>query len=294
MQPIKMLKTWVAGSVAAAVLSVPAFADPAIWHVSDADSDVYIFGTVHILRPDTEWRTDAIMTAFNAADTVYFEAPVNDPAEAAQIMPLIQRLGLNPPERPLSSQISAEANARLAEIAPLLGSSAAQMEPFRPWFAAIQITVGYTVIQGYDPNSGVEAQLWPEAVSAGKELAYFETIEEQLSFFANLDRAVEVELLEQTLAQIDESPDALDGLVTAWATGDQDTIDTLMNGQFRDEAPEVYDVLIARRNENWAERVETLMEGSGTVFIAVGAGHLPGDGGLIELLRDRGFTVTQE
>ena len=294
MQPIKTLKTWIAGGVTAAILSVPAFADPSIWHLSDDDSDIYIFGTIHILRPETEWRTDAVMEAFDSADTVYFEAPVNDPAEQAQIVPLIQQLGLNPPERPLSSQISEEANARLAEIAPLLGSSPAQMEPFRPWFAAIQITVGHAVIEGYDPNSGVEAQLWPEAVSSGKTLQYFETIEEQLSFFATLDRSIEVELLEQTLAQLDEGAGTLDALVTAWGSGDQAQIDALMNGQFRDEAPEVYEVLIAQRNEAWAEAIDAMMDGSGTVFIAVGAGHLPGDGGLIEMLRDRGRTVTAE
>lgn len=287
-------KTWIAGGVAALALTAPALADPTLWHLSDEDSDIYIFGTVHILRPDMDWRTPVVMSAFESADTVWFEAPVNDPAEQANMMPLVQRYGLNPPERPLSTQISEEANAALAEIAPLLGATPAAMEPLRPWLASVQITVGYAVVEGFDPTSGVEAQLWPEAVAAGKALQYFETVEEQLQFFANLEREIEVELLEQTLAQIEEAPDALDELVNAWAAGDQMTIDRLMNGDFRDESPEVYEVLIAQRNEHWAEVVEEMMAGSGTVFIAVGAGHLPGEGGLIGLLEDRGFTVTQE
>ncbi|MEN0653449.1 MULTISPECIES: TraB/GumN family protein [Hyphobacterium] len=294
MSAFASFKTWIAGSVAALALTAPALADPSLWHLSDEDSDIYIFGTVHILRPDVEWRAPAVMAAFESADTVWFEAPVNDPAEQANMMPLLQRYGLNPPERPLSSQISDEANAALAELSPLLGTSPAALEPLRPWLASVQITVGYAVIEGFDPTSGVEAQLWPEAVGAGKDLQYFETVEEQLQFFANLDREIEVELLEQTLAQIDEAPDTLDGLVTAWANGDQATIDRLMNGDFRDDSPEVYDVLIAQRNAHWADVVEDMMAGSGTVFIAVGAGHLPGEGGLIDLLEDRGFTVTQE
>lgn len=287
-------KTWIAGGVAALALTAPALADPTLWRLSDEDSEIYIFGTVHILRPDVEWRSPTVMAAFESADTVWFEAPVNDPDEQANMMPLLQRYGLNPPERPLSSQISDEANADLAEITPLLGSSPAAMEPLRPWLAAVQITVGYAIVEGFDPTSGVEAQLWPEAVAAGKDLQYFETVEEQLQFFANLDREVEVEMLEQTLAQIEDAPNALDELVTAWATGDQDTIDRLMNGVFRDESPEVYDVLIEQRNEHWAGVVDEMMDGSGTVFIAVGAGHLPGEGGLIDLLEERGFTVTQE
>lgn len=287
-------KTWIAGGVAALALTAPALADPSLWHLSDEDSDIYIFGTVHILRPDTEWRTPVVMSAFESADTVWFEAPVNDPAEQANLMPLMQRYGLNPPERPLSSQISEEANADIAEIAPLLGTTPAALEPLRPWLASIQITFGYAIIEGFDPTSGVEAQLWPEAVAAGKDLQYFETIDEQLQFFANLDREVEVELLERTLSQIEEAPDALNNLVSAWAAGDQVEIDRLMNGEFRDEAPEIHDVIMIQRNENWAEVVEEMMAGSGTVFIAVGAGHLPGEGGLIDLLQDRGFTVTQE
>lgn len=286
-------KTWIAGGAAALALSAPVMADPSLWHMSDEDSDIYIFGTVHILRPEVDWRTPEVMTAFESADTVWFEAPVNDPAEQAGMMGLLQRYGLNPPERPLSSQISDEANADLAEIAPLLGSTPAAMEPLRPWLAAVQVTVGYAIVEGFDPTSGVEAQLWPEAVAAGKELQYFETIEEQLQFFAGLDREIEVEMLEQTLAQIEEAPDSMDSLVTAWAAGDQDELDRLMNGVFRDESPEVHDVLMVQRNQRWAEVVEEMMAGSGTVFIAVGSGHLPGDGGLIDLLEERGFTITQ-
>lgn len=292
MSAFASFKTWIAGSVAAAALAAPALADPTLWHLSDEDSDIYIFGTVHILRPDVEWRTDEVMEAFESADIVYFEAPVNDPAEQAAMMPLVQQYGLNPPERPLSSQISAEANANIAEIAPLLGTSPQALEPLRPWLASVQITVGYAIIEGFDPTSGVEAQLWPEAVAANKELRYFETVEEQLQFFANLPREVEVELLEQTLEQIEEAPDTLDGLVDAWASGDQAAIDQLMNGDFREESPEVHEVIIVRRNEAWAEAVEAMMDGSGTIFIAVGAGHLPGEGGLIDLLEDRGYTVT--
>lgn len=278
----------VAGS---ALLAAPALADPSIWHLSDEDSDIYVFGTVHILRPDVEWRTDEVMAAFDSADTVYFEAPVNDPAEAASMMPLMQRYGLNPAGVTLTSRLSEEGVALLERVAPQVGLTTGLLQPFRPWLASVTITVQYIATQGYDPQSGVEATLWPMASEAGKTLAYFETIEEQLGFFGGLPEDVENVMLEQTLERIEEAPGMLDGLVTAWADGDQATIDTLMNGDFREESPEVHDIIIVQRNARWVDDIEDLLEGSGTVFIAVGAGHLPGEEGVIAMLRARGHSV---
>tara|TARA_R110002072_G_scaffold2231_1_gene18349 strand:- start:3031 stop:3918 length:888 start_codon:yes stop_codon:yes gene_type:complete len=275
----------------ACLLAAPAMADPSIWRVSDEDSDIYLFGTVHILRADVEWRTPEVMAAFEAADTVYFEAPVNDPAQAAGMMPLVQQYGLNAAGEPLSSMLGDDGNAALARIAPEVGLSAAMLEPFRPWLASVTVTVQYISTQGYDPNSGVEAVLWPMASEAGKTLAYFETLEEQLGFFGDLPRDIEVEMLEQTLDQIEDAPGMLDGLVTAWANGDQATIDRLMNGEFREGSPEVYQVIIVDRNERWVDDIQTLLDGSGTVFVAVGAGHLPGEQGVVNLLRAEGITV---
>ncbi|MEE2565491.1 TraB/GumN family protein [Hyphobacterium marinum] len=289
------LSAWVRTTALAAagsvLLATPALADPSIWHLSDEDSDIYVFGTVHILRPDVVWRTEDVMAAFEASETVYFEAPVNDPAEAAAMVPLVQRYGFNPAGETLTSRISDNGAALLERIAPRVGLTTAMLEPLRPWLASVTITLQYISAQGYDPQSGVEATLWPMANEAGKTLAYFETIEEQLGFFGGLPEEVENVMLEQTLERIEEAPGMLDGLVTAWAEGDQAMIDELMNGDFRDESPEVHDIIIVQRNARWVDDIEELLAGSGTVFIAVGAGHLPGDEGVIAMLRARGHTV---
>ncbi len=294
-QDMIMISKWIRRSTlalaGAAIVSAPALAEPSIWRISDADSEIFLFGTVHILRDDVEWQSDDVMAAFEASDTIYFEAPVNDPEQAAGMVSLIQRFGLNAPGSPLSSQLSDEGNALLARIAPQVGLSAPLMEPYRPWLASITMTVQYISAQGYDPTSGVEAILWPMASEAGKELAYFETIEEQLGFFGNLPQEIEVQMLEQSLEQFEETTGMLDGLVTAWANGDQETIDQLMNGDFREGSPEVYDVIIVQRNERWVDDIVALLDGSGTVFVAVGAGHLPGEAGVVNLRRERGIEV---
>ncbi|WP_394693387.1 TraB/GumN family protein [Hyphobacterium sp.] len=289
---MKHFKTLAGGIVAASLLVGTAAADPTLWHIQDEDSDVYVFGTVHILRPGIEWQTEEVMAAFDAADTVYFEAPVNDPEQASAMQQAVFANAMNPAGVTLSSLVSDETWASIEEFAPQVGFSAAQLESLRPWIATVQLSVGFIVASGYNPESGVEATLWPMANDAGKTLAYFETVEEQIGFFANLPQEVEVRLLEETMAEFEQSPDQIDTLVTSWANGDQAAIDDVMNGQMREDAPEVHDVIIVQRNQRWVEDIETILEGSGTVFIAVGSGHLPGEQGVISLLRDRGIEVS--
>ncbi|WP_421789464.1 TraB/GumN family protein [Hyphobacterium sp.] len=289
---MSLMKTIGGGLVATALLAGSAFAGPSLWHIEDEDSDIYVFGTVHILRPGMDWQTDEIMTAFNAADTVYFEAPVNDPAEAAAMQQLVMANALNPAGTTLSSLVNEDTWARIESFAPQVGASGAALEPLRPWMATIQLGVGFIIVSGYDPASGVESTLWPLASEAGKTLAYFETVEEQIGFFANMPQDVEVRLLEQTMAEFEAAPEQLDDLVTSWANGDQAEIDRVMNDEMRAEAPEVHDVIIVQRNLRWADEIETMLEGSGTTFIAVGSGHLPGEEGVIALLRERGIEVS--
>ena len=266
-------------------------AQPAIWQLSDDDSEVYLFGTVHILPPDMEWRTDAIDRAFEVSGTVWFEAPATDPAAQAETLRLVQQYGLNAPGNPLSSQISSESLEKLQEVAASTGLPAVLLEPMRPWLASVTLSATYIQAQGFQPESGVESILWPEAEAAGKALAYFETLEEQVRFFADLPPDIEVGYFEQTLTEFDDAAGELDELVSAWAAGDVATIDRIMNDEARESAPEVYDRLIIDRNIRWVERIDEVLAGSGTHFIAVGAGHIAGPKGIAELLRERGYTV---
>jgi len=290
-----VVMNWVRSVVICAVVafsfSIPLSADPAIWHLSDGDSDIYLFGTVHILPPDLEWRSEEINAAFESADTVWFEAPASDPALMGETLQLIQQHGLNTPGNPLSAQISAEAQAKLDSLAAKIGIPAIVLEPMRPWLASVTISVAYIQTQGYQPESGVESILWPEANDSGKELSYFETLEEQVRFFADLSPEVEAEYFEETLKDFDRAAGELDVLVSAWAEGDVATIDAVMNGETRDAAPEAYDVLIVERNQKWIETIKEVLAGSGTHFIAVGAGHLAGPQGVVELLRAEGLEI---
>jgi uncharacterized protein YbaP (TraB family) len=244
---------------------------------------------MHILPPDLEWETPEISAAFEAADTVWFEAPVNDPAaQAASAMLMIQH-GFNPAGTTLSSQISEEARLRLDEIVSAYGLSSADLEAMRPWMAATVLQLAFIQNEGFDPESGVESVLWPEA--QGKQLAFFETIEEQIRFLADMPAEVEAAYLEDALLEFDSGTEELTGMLDAWSTGDVDALDAITNDEMRAAAPELHQSLIVERNHRWLERIRETLAGSGTHFIAVGAGPLSGPEGLPALLRAEGLTV---
>lgn len=273
-------------------------ADPAIWTVSDEDSTVYIFGTVHILPPELNWRSDAVEAALDDAEIVYFEADVMSPEAQAQTQALIPQLGLNAAGVTLSSLISEEAKGHMATIAGNLGAPAevlqAQMDPLQPWLASLTLAVLQIQAGGYSPESGVEQQLNGAAREAGKAFGYFETVEEQLRFFADMPLEVQVADFEVGVRQMVEEPELLTEMVQAWAAGDMSELDQIFNDAMRDSSSELFQRLIVDRNIAWIPQIASALEGSDDALIAVGAGHLPGEQGVIALLEAEGYTVTRQ
>lgn len=265
---------------------------PALWTLSDEDTVVHLFGTVHILRPETEWRTPAFDAVFEAADAIYFEADVSSPESAQAMARLVPQLGVYTDGTRLS-QVLDEAERRTVEEAmDHIGVPMAAIEPMKPWLATVQLSVQALVKQGYSPESGVETVLTEAAETAGKELRFLETGEQQLRFFADMSQDDQVEFLVASAEQIVDNPQLLDTLVDKWARGDVDAIGQIMADPDVMGSQHVYDVLIVERNANWTAQIEALMaDEAGTFLIAVGAGHLAGEDSVAEMLRARGYAV---
>lgn len=264
---------------------------PALWVIRDADSTLYLFGTVHVLRPTTAWGSPKVDAAFEASQNVIFE--ISNPDDQAAIQPLIAQYGVSP-DRPLSSLLTAEEIAELNEAAESIGATAAQLDPLRPWLVGLTLSVAPLAKAGYDPQSGVEIILKARAQAAGKPVTGFETIDEQVRILATLSEDTQLAFLRATLDSWEDATTELDALVEAWATGDVEGIERLGIDEMRSQSEEIYQALLVRRNTNWADQIQTLLAGSGTTFIAVGSAHLAGDDSVQEILEDRGVTVTRQ
>ncbi|VXB83881.1 TraB/GumN family protein [Brevundimonas sp. G8] len=261
---------------------------PALWVIKDADSTLYLFGSVHVLRPTTGWASPRVEAAFDSASDIWFE--ISNPDDQAAVMPLIQQHGLSP-ETPLSSRLTPEENAELEAAAQAMGASAAQLQPMKPWLAALSLSVAPLVKAGYDPKSGVELVLKARAEAAGKPIHAFETIDKQIGILANLPDDVQMAFLRETLKDYENAVTMLDTMVEAWAKGDVATLDRVMVEEMKAASPALYQALLVDRNTDWANQIQTMLEGSGTAFIAVGAGHLTGDDSVQAILQQRGVTV---
>ncbi|HEX8469817.1 MAG TPA: TraB/GumN family protein [Brevundimonas sp.] len=270
----------------------PAAGDgPALWVVKDVDSTIYLFGTIHVLRPETRWESAEVTAAFNSALDIWFE--ISNPDDMAALIPLIKQYGVSP-GTPLSSLLTPAELNELNAAAQTIGASAAQLDVFRPWYAGLTLSLAPLKKAGYDPNSGVELTLKKRAEAAGKPIHGFETLDKQVRLLANLPQDIQLEFLRSTLRDFDDAGTELDAMVAAWAAGDVAALDRVTNEDMKAEAPDIYKALLTDRNTGFADQIQTLLAGSGTAFVAVGAAHLAGDDSVQSMLSARGVEVSRE
>lgn len=251
----------------------PALAEPALWAIKDKDSTIYLFGTVHVLKPSTQWRSPKTAKAFQDADDLVME--IEQPEDPAATRALMMKYGVDR-AAPLSTKLKPERYAKLQAAAQGMGFPPQALEPMRPWLAALTVSLTPLLKAGYDPESGVEKLLTAQAKAAGKPISAFETMEQQVRFFADMTPAQEAELLDSTLDEIDDGPAKIDALVAAWAAGDQGELKRQMVDEMQAEYPDLYRLLLVDRNQDWANQLKAKLAGSGVSFVAVGAGHLAG------------------
>jgi uncharacterized protein YbaP (TraB family) len=262
----------------------PAAAEPALWKVRGPHATIYLFGTIHTLHADTAWHSQKLDAAFRSSGTLYEELPNID--DQSIYPPLIAKYGLDPTHS-LSGKLGPAGQARLAAVAAVLGAPVAQLQPLRPWFAAVQLSTLKLVRAGYDPNAGVDLKLKALAAAQGKAVAGFETAEQGFRTLADLPEPLELQFLLSTLDEADQGSASLDRIVAAWSAGDVARLQVLIGGSLALKYPELYRRIFTDRNRAFATRIEALLKGEGVYFVAIGAGHLAGpDSVQADLARD--------
>lgn len=279
---------WCARCIAlllALACATPALAHPALWAVKDADTTIYLFGTVHLLPNDTQWHFPGLDKALSQSQALYVEIIDDD---QANMTALVMRYGLDM-AHPLSTLLTPFDRGRLERAARLgnVPGGVAALNVMRPWLAALTLTVAPLTQAGLDPAAGVDKQLRATMEKAGKPVRALETAEQQIRFLADMPQAMQLALLRSTLRDTDRASVELKALIDAWKDGDDQAIARLENDLMRREEPQLYQRLLVARNETWARQIAAMLQQPGTVFIAVGAAHLAGpDSVQAQLARD--------
>ena len=262
-------------------------ARPALWAVRDDDTTIYLFGTIHLLKPGVSWFEGPVRAAFDESQTVVLEVIDQNEGGAQDA---IMRRALDIGGLPLSNKLDEETRTAYFAALEKHGAPVMVYDRVRPWFAALTLAVLPLRSLGYSPETGVDRAIHAAATDAGKQLIGLETSAEQIGFFETMPEGLQLTLLNETIRELPELPETIEEMIAAWSAGDEDALAAIMN-ETAESSEEIERILLTERNERWSDWIAARMRQPGTVFMAVGAGHLAGDKSVQAMLEQRGLVA---
>jgi uncharacterized protein YbaP (TraB family) len=289
------IKLWAAMAALALVTGASALAEPtpapihpALFVARDADSTLYLFGTVHLRPRGAPWGGPEAVAALAQADEVWTELDMSPEADIATQAQAI-RHGFDSEGRTLASYLTPAETRRLDERARKFGVPLAQIATARPWFASAMLFVALLAQAGYDADAGVDRRVDAAADAAGKQRRWLETGAAQYAMLNGLSEEAQTQMLRDVLRE--DALAELQRLEAAWEEGDLPALTSAIIDKTRTEQPEVYEATYRTRTRAWTAVLAREMDGAGVDFVAVGAGHMVGPDSVVAMLRARGFTV---
>ena len=283
------MRIWALALAAALSWTTGCFAAPPIWVARDADSEIVLFGSIHVLPPQLEWRTAALEAALGKADDIWFELPV-DPQTEQETARIAAAKGLLPFGQSLFALLPPKDSKRLIQMADDLGVDKVALDRMKPWLAEVALAGAIYRRDGASSEGGVEAVV-SAAVPPNVSRKAFETPDQQLSLFDGSTMADQIASLRETMDEIETQPDTFQDLVRAWSLGDTKGLER-ETAALRRASPALYRRLISERNAAWVTTLAERLQGHGRTVVIVGVGHLVGHDGVPARLRALGYSVS--
>ncbi|HWP57680.1 MAG TPA: TraB/GumN family protein [Candidatus Acidoferrales bacterium] len=261
------------------------------WRVRSGKGTVYMLGSVHLLKPEHYPLSPAIEKAFASSARLVLEVNL-DTVNAEGVQQAVLARGRLEPGQTLRSVLRPASYALLKQQAEAMGVPLQALETLKPWLVALTLTTVKLRQLGYDPEHGIDRYFLRKAKEQNKQILGLETLEFQVGLLDQMTPRLQELFLLQTLEDLDVLEQQFARLVDAWKQGDAAGLEKILMASFK-EYPEVYERMVVDRNRKWLAEVEKLLEGDESALVVVGAGHLVGKEGLIELLRARGYAVEQ-
>jgi uncharacterized protein YbaP (TraB family) len=248
---------------------------------------VYLLGSVHLLTPEAGKLPAVVDTAFARAKTIAFETSIDSLQMRALEIAALARL---PDGTTLKSVLSPAAAQHTDSILNLYGLRLDRVAAFKPWFVDLLMTQLVLQKSGFQADYGVDMQLNARAREAGKPVIGLESVDFQMHLFDSLSPSDQERMLMQAKGPT-ETAAQLTAMKDAWLSGDAARLDSLLNDS---GASAGYDeTFVYRRNRSWIPAIEKLINGADDALVVVGAAHLVGSKGVVQLLRDKGYVVDQ-
>jgi uncharacterized protein len=263
-----------------------------MWKVEDKGPVVYILGSVHFLKRENYPLNPKIENAFETADTLIVEANIN---EMSKIDPqFIAGKAIYGENDSLKNHVSPEIYEFIKQEATRLGLPMGIVDRQKPWILALTLASAEIMKLGYDPQYGVDRYFLSKAGRI-KRILELEGFAYQVNLLSGLSAEEQELLLLLTLRDLKNGGGEVDNLVTAWASGDAAGVEAILNKKLR-ENPRIhsfYEKFLYLRNREMVSKIEFYLKTNGIYFVVVGAAHLTGEKGIIQLLKTKGYRVQQ-
>ncbi len=263
-----------------------------LWRVNSDRNRLYILGSIHLLKKETYPLKKSIADAFEQTKKLVLEIDLGD-ANPEKIQRLMLQKSISTDGTSLHQNVSNETYQAVAERAKELGIDLRLLSPFKPWVVAMTMAAVKLQKLGFDPSLGIDRHLAERAKQTDKPTAGLETAEFQLDLFDRFSAKEQELLLRQSMDEMDHVERNVTAIVQAWKTGDVGAVEKHLLVGMRDY-PEIHRKVIDDRNQRWLPQIESLLSRGENALVVVGAAHLVGKHGIIELLKDRGYRVEQQ
>jgi uncharacterized protein YbaP (TraB family) len=263
-----------------------------LWKVRSGTDTVYILGSVHVLRKDFYPLPAEIENAFMEADALAVEANINN-VDVGRTLSVLQG-SLYAGNDTIEKHISKETYNLAKDSLKELGVPIELFLKNKPWFLAMTLTALELSKLGFDPEYGIDKHFLDEAAGK-KKILELESIPYQIDLFNSFSDQEQELFLIYTMKEMDQMKQEMHALTDAWKSGDAETLDSIISGQLREEPrlSSIYEKLVYERNRRLTSKIEDYLKSGEKCFVIVGAGHLTGKKGIIELLRADGYSVEQ-
>ncbi len=266
-------------------------ARPALWEVTDADTTIYLFGTIHLLPDDLKWRTQKFDQALEDSQELYVETIV-DQQHPQALQQIEFSLGFAKGLPPIAARVPERDVKKLRAAIAATGVPETYFDQMKTWLAAIQLLGIQYRTMGLKGTDGPEEVLRQQFLSEHKPIGQLETNAQQFGYFDGLPEKAQRSLLEGALEPETGADKDFSTMLASWSRGDVRSIATSFNHDLAG-SPDLKQALLERRNSNWVKWIEQRMAQPGTIIVAVGAGHLAGGDSVVARLQRDGYKVTR-
>lgn len=266
-----------------------------LWKVVSDGGEVYLLGSIHLAKPDLYPLDERIEEAFRATDNIVVEVDIGK-GDVAEQQAMAMQMGMYTDGTTVKDHLSPEAFAKFEAFLEERGLPLAVFQVFRPWMSAATLQVLEMQRVGFDAEIGIERHFLRQAEQLGKPVHELETADFQLRMLAEMPGDQQELFLISTIDEYASFAERIDEMIASWQAGDVTVLESMLLKDY-EEKPEMrslYQRILIDRNVGMSEKITGMLEGGGKWFVIVGAAHLVGEQGLVELLRqDSRFAVSQ-